>query len=136
MEDNDDSAATEPVIAALEVEGFEKDIADGFDEGFELVGPAGVGGVGFEGEEFGAGFGCLDGVFGGDGEGGAGAGGRHGIELGGSCCDEVLACEGELVEDRDVAEKFVHAVGYGVVDAGDDVSSFAVTGRVSGGNDG
>lgn len=136
MEDYDDSAATEPVIAALKVESFEEDVADGLDEGFKLVSPGGVWGVGFEGEEFGAGFGCLDRVFGCDRERGTGGGRRHGIELGGSCCDEVLACEGELVENGDVAEKFVHAVGYGVVDAGDNVSSFAVTGRVGGGYDG
>lgn len=68
VQDDDDGAAAEPVIAAVELEGFEEEVADGFDEGLELAV--------FEGVELGFGFGGGDGVFGGeDGVlGGAGAG--------------------------------------------------------------
>lgn len=58
-----------------------------------------------------------------------------GGKLRGSGGDEVLACDGELVEDGDVAEEFFHAVGDGVVDAGDEiagVSRCGVGGSVGG----
>lgn len=136
MENDDDGATTEPVVTTLEVEGFEKDVTDWFDEGFELVCAVGVGGIGFESKKLGAGFVILNGVFGSNREGCTSAGRLHGVELGGSCCNEVLASQGELVEDGDVAEKLVHTVSYGVVDSGDDVAAFTVAGGVSGGDDG
>ena len=48
-----------------------------------------------------------------------------GCELRSSSADEILACDAELVENGDVAEKLFHAIRYTRVDAADEIIRFS-----------
>ena len=56
MQDDDDGTAAQPVVAAVQLERFEEEIADGLDEWLEFTI--------FKGVQFGFGFGGCDGIFG------------------------------------------------------------------------